>query len=232
LKNQNYEISAEMLIRDLVSPVIPEVAGSDTVSSVIERMLEHKVSHLPVVDLGHYLGLIAEKDIIAFSDEDSLISNRFNYLLPVSVIENQHVYEVIDLVSKYELTHLPVLTSENVYIGSINLPSLVQCVNKLTAAGQPGAILVISLASQDYSPTLLSRIIEENNAKMISLYVIPDPSGRELTITIKVNTQETSSIMRSFDRYGYSVRSSFLANSQLEDFYRNRYEELMKYINI
>jgi hypothetical protein len=152
--------------------------------------------------------------------------------LAVSVIENQHIYEVIDLVSRYGLTLLPVVTSAKDYNGSITLLSLVKNFSKLTAAGQPGAILVLSLALQDYSPTLLSRIIEDNNAKIISLYVIPDPNGRELTVTVKVNTQETSSMMRSFDRYGYTVKSYFLANSQLDDFYRSRYEELMKYMNI
>ena len=79
---------------------------------------------------------------------------------------------------------------------------------------------------------MLSRIIEDNQAKMISMYVIPDPNGRELLVTIKVNTQETSSMIRAFDRYGYTVKSYFQANSQLDDFYRSRYEEFMKYMNI
>ncbi|MFA5814069.1 MAG: CBS domain-containing protein [Bacteroidales bacterium] len=221
-----------MLAQDLVSNLIPAVTGSDTVSQVIDRMVEFRVAHLPVVDHGEYLGLISEKDVREFTDPSQLIGTQVINLLAISVIENQHVYEVIDLVSRYELTLLPVLTPGKEYKGSITLPSLVRNFSMLTAAGQPGAILVLSLALQDYSPTMLSRIIEDNNAKMISLYVIPDPNGRELTATIKVNTEETSSLMRSFDRYGYTVKSYFLANSQLDDFYRSRYEEFMKYMNI
>ncbi|TSA36535.1 MAG: CBS domain-containing protein [Porphyromonadaceae bacterium] len=221
-----------MLAQDLVSNLISAVTGSDTASQVLDRMVKFRVSHLPVIDQTEYLGLISEKDIREFTDPGQLIGTQVINLLAVSVIENQHVYEVIDLVSRYELTLLPVLTPAKEYAGSITLPSLVRNFSMLTAAGQPGAILVLSLALQDYSPTMLSRIIEDNNAKMISLYVIPDPNGRELTVTIKVNTQETSSLMRSFDRYGYTVKSYFLANSQLDDFYRSRYEEFMKYMNI
>ncbi|MCX6224534.1 MAG: CBS domain-containing protein [Bacteroidia bacterium] len=221
-----------MLAQDLVSNLIPPVKGSDTLSQVIELMAEYKVAHLPVVDQADYLGLVSEIVIREFADPSQLLSKHLMSLLAVSVIENQHVYEVIDLVSRYELTLVPVVTPEKEYTGSITLPLLVKNFSKLTAAGQPGAILVLSLALQDYSPTLLSRIIEDNNAKIISLYAIPDPNGRELEVTIKVNTQETSSMMRSFDRYGYTVKSYFLANSQLDDFYRSRYEELMKYMNI
>ena len=221
-----------MLAQDLVSKSITPVTLSDTVSHVVERMVKFGVSHLPVVDQAEYLGLISDKDIREFADPGQLISSLLINLLAVSVIENQHVYEVIDLVSRYELTLLPVLTTGKEYKGSITLPSLVKNFSLLTAAGQPGAILVLSLAMQDYSPTMLSRIIEDNQAKMISLYVIPDPNGRELIVTIKVNTQETSSMIRAFDRYGYTVKSYFQANSQLDDFYRSRYEEFMKYMNI
>lgn len=220
-----------MLAKDLVSTLIPSVTGSDTVRQIIQWMAEFRVSHLPVVDQADYLGLISEKDISEFTDPDQLIVTQLINLLAVSVNENQHVYEVIDLVSRYELTLLPVITSGKKYTGCITLPSLVRNFSLLAAAGQPGAILVLSLAMQDYSSTMLSKIIEDNHAKIMSLYVIPDPNGRELTVTIKVNTQETSSMIRSFDRYGYTVKSYFLANSQMEDFYRSRYEEFMKYMN-
>jgi acetoin utilization protein AcuB len=221
-----------MLAQDLVSNLIPTVKGSDKLSLVMERMEDFKVAHLPVVDQTEYIGLISEMVIRELADHGQLLNTQLVSLLSVSVTGNQHIYEVIDLVSRFELTLVPVLTSEKEYLGSITLPLLVKNFSNLTAAGQPGAILVLNLALQDYSPTMLSRIIEDNNAKIISLYVIPDPSGQELSVTIKVNTQETSSILRSFDRYGYSVKSYFLANSQLEDFYRTRYEEFMKYMNI
>lgn len=221
-----------MLAKDLVSVQIPAITGSDTVRQVLNRMIEFKVSHLPVVNQAEYLGLLAEKDIPEDLDPDGLLGSQSIQFLAVSVTENQHVYEVIDLMSRHELTLLPVLTTGKEYSGNITLPAMVRNFSLMTAAGQPGAILVLSLASQDYSPTLLSRIIEDNNAKIISLFVVPDANGRDLTVTLKVNTEETSSMMRSFDRYGYSVKSFFLDNNQLDDFYRSRYEEFMKYMNI
>jgi predicted transcriptional regulator len=221
-----------MLAKDLVSDDVYVVRGSDPVFQVMKRMYEYKVSHLPVLNETEYLGLISEADIRNVSNPEELVENLVVQLLPVSIIENQHVYEVVDLVARYELTLLPVLTSGKGYSGCITLPTLVNELSTLTGAGQPGAIFVLGLPLQDYSPTILSRIIEDNNAKIISLYIASDPNGRDIAVTIKVNTQETGSIIRSFDRYGYIVKSSFLSNSSLDDFYLSRYEEFMKYMNI
>jgi CBS domain-containing protein len=221
-----------MLAKDLIADIIPPVSEKETVRQILERMAELKIAHLPVVVDSEYLGLISDADLGLISDPDSFVETKSFELVKASVFEEQHIYEVINQVSSFSLTLLPVLTATRVYSGSITLPVLVKNFSNLTAAAEPGAILVLSLAPKDYSPTIISRIIEENNAKMISLYMVPDPKNDELSVTIKINTQETSSIMRSFDRYGYSVRSYFLANSQLEDFYRSRYEEFMKYMNV
>jgi CBS domain-containing protein len=221
-----------MLAKDLIADIIPPVSEKETVRQILERMAELKIAHLPVVVDSEYLGLISDADLGLISDPDSFVETKSIELVKASVFEEQHIYEVINQVSSFSLTLLPVLTATRVYSGSITLPVLVKNFSNLTAAAEPGAILVLSLAPKDYSPTIISRIIEENNAKMISLYMVPDPKNDELSVTIKINTQETSSIMRSFDRYGYSVRSYFLANSQLEDFYRSRYEEFMKYMNV
>lgn len=220
-----------MLAKDLITDFIPAVSGSDTVRRAMERMAEYRVIHLPVVAGTDYIGLITETDLGEVTDSDCLLDAFLLRLLNLSVLEDQHIYEVIDLISRYELTLLPAITTSKEYKGCITLPALVKGISSLTAAGQPGAILVLSLAPKDYSPTILSRIIEDNNAKMISLYAIPDPNGPDLTVTIKVNTQEISAIVRSFDRFGYSVKSYYLASKQLDDFYRSRYEEFMKYMN-
>ncbi len=221
-----------MLAKDLVAYFIPPVTETDSVKQILDRMTELKISHLPVVMNAAYQGIIAESDLGVFPDQEVIINSKSIEFINVSVIEDQHIYEVIDLVSRYNLTLIPVLSATGEYKGSITLPVLVRNFSSLTAAGEPGAILVLNIAPQDYSPNIISRIIEENNAKMISLYMRQDPNNPELTVTIKINTQETSSIIRSFDRYGYSVKSYFLANSQLDDFYRSRYEEFMKYMNI
>jgi len=221
-----------MQAKELASANIPVVTLTDSVVQVLEHMTRLKVSHLPVVSQSDYLGLVLEKDLTAVADPHACLDSKDVHLLSLSVLETQHFFEIIDLVSSYELTLVPVLTKERQYAGCITMQSIVKHLSDLVAAGQPGAILELDLSLQDYSPTLISRIVEDNNAKIINLLASSNPDGRTLMVTIKVNTEETSSIIRSFDRYGLSVRSSYLANSKLDDFYRSRFEEFMKYMNM
>ncbi|MFA6127423.1 MAG: CBS domain-containing protein [Bacteroidales bacterium] len=221
-----------MLAKDLLTDLIPAVTRTTRVDQVLAEMREYRVTHLPFVEQDKYQGLLSEKDTIKLNHEDQLANPESLNLLTVSTDENQHIYEVIDLVARYELTLLPVISADKAYLGSITLPALVKKFSDLSTAGQPGAVIVLGLAVQDYSPALLSRIVEDNNAKIISLYVVADPNGRELAVTLKVNTGEPGAMMRAFDRYGYSVHSFFMTNSQVDDFYRSRYEEFMNYMNI
>lgn len=221
-----------MQAKELASANIPLVTLTDTVAQVLERMAQWKVAHLPVVNQSEYLGLVLEKDLVSVSNVHESVDSKDVHLLSISVLETQHLFEVVDMASSYALTLVPVLTADRQYVGCITIQSIIKNISDLIAAGQPGAILELDLSLPDYSPTLISRIVEDNNAKIINLLTTTNPDGRTITVTIKVNTEETSSIIRSFDRYGFSVRSSFLANSKLDDFYRSRFEEFMKYMNI
>jgi acetoin utilization protein AcuB len=221
-----------MLAKELMNENIEAALPSDSVGVVRNRMASLKVSHLPLADEGRYVALISENGMQEMSDREPVSREGVPGWTPVSVRSGQHIYEVIDLMARHTLTLLPVVDQNDLYLGSITLPPLVAKLSLLTAAGQPGAILVLTLAPQDYSPALLSRIIEENHANILSLYAVPNPGGNKMEVTIKVNSQETTSIIRSFERYGYAIRSYFLTNNLLDDFYRSRYDEFMKYMNI
>jgi CBS domain-containing protein len=221
-----------MLAADLITDTIAAVSETDTVQAVLNRMSTLLVSQLPVSIESRYAGLVTRQEIeTAVLTDETVGSSKVAYL-PVSVSGTQHIYEVIDAVSRHNLSLLPVVTESGEYQGSILLPGLLKQVGTITSAGEHGAIMVLLLALQDYSPAMLARIIEENNAKIISLFAVPDPNGKDITVTIKINTQETSSIIRTFDRYGFPVKTHFLADNQLDDFYRTRYEEFMNYMNI
>ena len=54
-----------MYAAELISDAIPPVHTSDTIQKVLDRMVEFRVRHLPIVNEEQFLGLIAESDMIA-----------------------------------------------------------------------------------------------------------------------------------------------------------------------
>jgi CBS domain-containing protein len=220
-----------MIARDLVTDIIPLASVADSVADVLGWMDLYRVTHLPIGDSSGYLGLISESDLLGLPDQTRKLESCLPHLEMIYASEQPHVFEVIEEFASHRLTLLPVLSESKQYIGSITLAELVQKFSLLTSSGQPGAILVLTMAARDYSLASLSRIIEENNARILSLFVSPAPESTEIQVTIKINTTEVIAITRSLERFGYVVRSYFLDNETIDDFYRTRYEELMNYMN-
>ena len=87
------------------------------------------------------------------------------------------------------------------------------------------------MTSRDYSLSELSRLAEENDAKILSLYVSSSPDSTEIEVTIKLNIFDMSSVLRSLERYGYNIKASFRDVDKMDTLYRDRFEEFMRYLN-
>jgi hypothetical protein len=64
------------------------------------------------------------------------------------------------------------------------------------------------------------------------MYVSSPEDSMQMTVTLKVNTTDITSIIQTFNRYNYSVKASYMESDELEDLLHNRYEAFMKFLNI
>src|SRR5271157_697234 len=106
-----------MLAIELITDAVPPVHTSDSIRRVIERMIEFRVRHLPIVNEDQFLGLIAENDLVAESDFQTPIGALSLSLVNPYVLEDQHVYDVIHLFYEKHLTVVPVLDVKKNYLG-------------------------------------------------------------------------------------------------------------------
>jgi acetoin utilization protein AcuB len=97
---------------------------------------------------------------------------------------------------------------------------------------QPGGIIVLEIIERDYSLSQISQIIEGNNIKVLSMYITSSPASTKLEITLKVNTGDLQSVIRTFERYNYDVKTWVTDNDSMDRFYSERFDLLMKYLNI
>lgn len=221
-----------MKAKDLISEVVPIIRNSDTGIKALNWMEIFRVSHLPIVGDSEFIGLISDKDIYDFNMSDNEIGSHRLSLFRPFVTENQHIYEIIDLVSRLKLSVVPVLNDSNKYVGVISLHDLVKNFSKLIATEEPGAILVLEMNHFDYSLAKISNIIESNNLKILSLYVSPKGDYTSINVTIKLNTVETAAVKQSLERFGYEVTESYCDNDVVNKMLEERYEEFMTYLNI
>lgn len=220
-----------MLAKELISDEIPTLRTSDTGGEALDLMDIFKVSHLPIVNHKNFLGLISEKNIQDLEMFDQPIGNHNLSLSTPYIYDNQHVYDAIGLVSKLKLTVIPVLNNKNEYLGAITLTDLVDMISHVSSVTEPGGIILLDLNINDYSVSEIAKIVESNDARILSLYLTSPGDSTKLEITMKINRTDLSSIIRSFERYGYVIKASYQENNKMDSFYENRFESFLRYLN-
>ena len=220
-----------MLAKDLISEVIPALKTSDTGLDALNWMELFRVSHLPIVNNTDFLGLISDSDIYDFNKAEEPIGVHELSLLKPYVYYYQHIYDVIEIASRLKLTVVPVLDDNNVYLGVITQTDLLFRFADLIAAHTPGGIIEFELKDKDYSLAEISRIIEDSDAKVLSLYVSQTEQDDRLNITIKLNRSDIQPVLNAFDRFGYQVKTTYVGEAVNDVKARENYESLMRYLN-
>ena len=220
-----------MLAKELISDTILPLKTSDSGLNALNLMEEFKVSHLPIVNNSEFLGLISESDIFELNSFEEPLGNHVLSLKKPYVSEDQHVYEVIRQVFEQKLTLIPVVDHNNVYLGSITLQCLVKYFARLAAVDNPGGIIVLEMGIRDYSLSEIARIVESNDASILSSYIMTLPDSTRMEVTLKVNRIDIGPIIQTFIRYDYTIKASFFEGDYNETL-RDRYDSFMKFLNI
>jgi len=219
-----------MLTIELAADIIPPVTPTDSIQRAIDRMVEFRVRHLPVVNENQFIGLLAENDITE-PDHNLPVSSVAHLHVNAFVYQEQHVYDVVRMFYENQLTLVPVLDPAKNYTGVVSLNAMNAYFAEITAISQPGGIIVLEISNKENSMSQMAQIVESDNAQILSSYVRPFPDSTRLEVTLKLNKQDISSINAAFLRYGYDVKATFNHNDGDDDSL-NRYESFMNYLNI
>ncbi|HTH83744.1 MAG TPA: CBS domain-containing protein [Mucilaginibacter sp.] len=220
-----------MFAVELIADAIPPVHTSDSVQKVLDRMVEFRVRHLPIVNEEQFLGLLAESDILPETDSQTPIGALALSLVNPYVREDQHVYDVIRLFYEQKLSVVPVLDIKKNYLGIIPINAMNEYFATITSVSQPGGIIILDINNKNNSLAHMAQIVESDNAQILSSYVRTFPDSTRMEVTLKVNKQDISNILATFLRYEYDVKATF-NHSDHNDNSMDRYDSLMNYLNL
>lgn len=221
-----------MVAKDLISEVIPSLKTSDSGQTALNWMEIFRISHLPIVNNQDFLGLISDADIYDMNQPEEPIGNHSLTLLKPYVTTEQHLFEVIGLASRLKLTVVPVLDEKQHYKGVVTTTDLIRYLAGISSMDQQGAIIVLEILERDYSLSQIAQIVEGNNVKVLSMYITSPPDSTRLEVTLKLNSNEIASVIRTFERYSYEVKTWVTTDDSMDRFYSERFDLLMKYLNI
>ena len=188
------------------------------------------MKQLPVVDGNNLLWLISESAVMEIEEAEAPIKNHMRNLQMVYVQQDQHVYDMNSVAAEFQLSAIPILDNENKYMGVVSIYCMVRELSQMASVNQPGGIVVLELNQKDYSLIEIAQIVEGNDAKILSANITSRPDSQMLELTLKINLTNIDAIIQTFNRYDYIISASF-HESDFDDMLKDRYEELMRYIN-
>lgn len=221
-----------MIAKELINYMIPPLKPTDDIGKAKQWMDELHLSQLPVSEEGLFLGVISEEMLFDSELDFSKVGEYplLGHNCTLSLFS--HYYDVLKTASIHNLKLVAVVDEVDQYLGVITLEDMVEAFAKSSSIVNPGAILTIKLNSVDYSLSEISRLVESNDAKIITSYIseyAEDPS--KLLLTIKLSTEEVNRIVASLANQGFEIESSFSAiESDVVD--KERLDIFMKYLKI
>lgn len=221
-----------MIAEDLINNMIPPLKPSDSIQKALDWMSSLKISQLPISENGQFIGILTEEQVLDEDDKTVLVSELDIYLDDVTVKPYQHFYDIMKVASINDCELVGVISDSNEYLGVVDVKDTIGLFGQMSSMQGPGGILILRLNENDYSLQEISRLVEENNAKILSLNISNDDvASDKIRITLKLNISEMSHVIATLERFSYEIIASFQEN-ELQNNNRENLGLLMKYLNI
>ena len=148
-----------------------------------------------------------------------------------SVKEDEHFLKAVQLAGENGLSIVPVVSDENELTGVVSYNELLKYASSFMSLNEPGGLIVLEIASNNYSFSEISKLVEQNDAQITQLNTSNDGETGMMQITIRINKPEVSDIVATFQRYDYSVKY-FIGEEMYENELRSNFDNLMNYLKI
>ncbi len=99
-------------------------------------------------------------------------------------------------------------------------------------SGTENSLVILDIPSRDYTLTEIARAVESNNARVMALSTLPISGGADLLVSLKIDLDDPTAVLRSLERFNYKVVYYQTRESAITDKERQRFEELMYYLDM
>ena len=214
----------DIVKKDLNPPHIEDIA-----IQTLAVMEEYKIYELPVVDGSNkFLGTIEDDSILNMDNIQQSLQFVQNTFKHVSIFLESHVFEAMQIISEHKISILPVINKTSHYVGYVTPLDIIMKIGKIHIHNSTTNIIVISLNRQNYSLYEISRLIEENNSKILTSW--HEIINEKMNLHLLITSTNTKGVIQTLERYDYVITDTFFTNSETENL-DNRFESFIKYLN-
>ena len=133
--------------------------------------------------------------------------------------------------SKFNIDCVPVLNDKNELEGILGIGKMLDQISIVTGVSSSGSMLVLEINRFDYALGEINRLVESNDASIMQLNTVMDPESELIQIILRINKEEVSDVVSTFQRHEYQVLYYYgeeSYNNSLQD----NLDHLLNYLNI
>ena len=220
-----------MLTSELINDNIPRLQLQDTVSKALQLINDFKLTHLPVVSEGKFLGLISEEDLLDAPDEKLPVEMLQEHFLQSAVATTVHFMNAVNSSIQFDSNVVPLVKADNEYAGVITTSDLLKTLGNFAGANEIGGIIVLEMERIQFAISEISRLVESNDCTILHLNTTIHPITGMLTVTLHISKKEITSLVATFERYDYRVLFQFGIDNPENEIDIN-YRHLMNYLDL
>jgi acetoin utilization protein AcuB len=221
-----------MIAASLIYDLIPPLKPSDSLLKAQQWMQEFRVTQLPVVSVGKYLGLLSEDTLLDAVDSNASVSTLSYSSTDLFVYADKLYLEVVKYAADKQLQVIPVLDRDDNYIGIVSMSQLSSQFTNMILTQDKGDMIVLSMRLIDYSLAEVSRLVEENGAKIMTSFIAADIDHLDnVILTLKLNSTENTRIIAALTRYGYTIVNHSTDFDALQGD-QDRLDQFMRYLSV
>lgn len=218
-----------MIVNNYISKDFVPPNVNQATSLALGLLDDFNLTHIPVFEGLNFIGNVSKETLEENAADEKLAEIReFNEYFYIT--ENASLFDAIEKFHNHATNILPVINEEKHYLGFLMMDDVISALSTMPFIVEPGSIMTVEISQKQFSISEVSKIVESNNGRIIGLFVTAYVDDR-VQITIKLIADNLASVSETFERFGYSVILKFFSDEK-EDMLRDRFDQLMKYLDI
>ena len=115
--------------------------------------------------------------------------------------------------------------------GAVDTGLLLSALTQLTGAASTDSLLVLEMPRHEFALGLINRLVESNDAMILHLNTLLDEHTGVLQVVIRINKEDISDIVATFQRHEYHVLYYYGEESYDNQIQKNL-DHLLNYLSI
>lgn len=215
-----------MFIKDYISKDFPAFNTTESIEVANEVAKEFGYSHIFIKKKGYYLGALSQS-FLDESPEGNLASLEMHYE-KFAIFDDGNILDSVKLFHTFNSNVIPIINKTEKYVGYLSCEDLFSDLAKYPLFSENGALLVVQINARNYSMTEICKIVEANNTKIYGCYISAFLDD-DIQITLKISSENLSSIDETFERYGYQVVHKYYEDEK-DELLHDRFGFFQKYM--